>query len=382
MTIGNCYSEYVVSKIDELPFGVNLVCLSLNDLAEFILTAPKGFLNRDALNFGIIFWELPNLPSVEAEIIQFLDGVVSVSEFVRQTLDNQLSNVFSFCANYPMVWPEGVVASRSRFNLPDDKVIFISSFDPYSDMERKNPIAVVDAFQAAFREAEPVNLLLKLNSCPEDFLGLKALRVRCAGDSRIRILVESMPYVDVLSLYASCDVFVSLHRAEGLGLGPMEAMILGKPTIATAWSGNTSFMNHLNSCPVRYKLVPPQGSVWVYRKEFLGKESVWADPNVEDASLWMSRLAGDENLRRSIGEKAKADMELYRQNAARGDVIDEILSVWRQKKLSPGSSHNRRTQWEKLRKSVWKQRSSYGKRVTMTLRDHVDRHISWRFKTQ
>ena len=61
-------------------------------------------------------------------------------------------------------------------------------------------------------------------------------------DHRMHVITEVLPYNDVISLYASADCFISLHRSEGLGLGMMEAMLLGKPVIATGWSGNLDFM--------------------------------------------------------------------------------------------------------------------------------------------
>ena len=65
-------------------------------------------------------------------------------------------------------------------------------------------------------------------------------------------------YLDPLdnsSLIALCDCYVSLHRAEGFGLGPAEAMWLGKPVIATGYSGNLDFMTPTNSLLVDYRLV-------------------------------------------------------------------------------------------------------------------------------
>ena len=44
-------------------------------------------------------------------------------------------------------------------------------------------------------------------------------------------------------MMAACDCYVSLHRSEGLGLTMAEAMAVGKPVVATAWSGNLDFMS-------------------------------------------------------------------------------------------------------------------------------------------
>ena len=56
------------------------------------------------------------------------------------------------------------------------------------------------------------------------------------------------------ALLAACDCYVSLHRAEGLGLTLAEAMALGKPAIATGYSGNRHFMTDENSFLVGYRL--------------------------------------------------------------------------------------------------------------------------------
>ena len=55
---------------------------------------------------------------------------------------------------------------------------------------------------------------------------------------------------EVNSLLKDVDVYVSLHRSEGFGLVMAEAMYLGTPVIATAWSGNTEFMNDHTACMV------------------------------------------------------------------------------------------------------------------------------------
>ena len=53
----------------------------------------------------------------------------------------------------------------------------------------------------------------------------------------------------MLSLMASVDCFVSLHRSEGFGLGMAQSMYLGKPVIATGYSGNMDFMKPCQQFP-------------------------------------------------------------------------------------------------------------------------------------
>jgi glycosyltransferase involved in cell wall biosynthesis len=230
-------------------------------------------------------------------------------------------------AVHPLYLRDGIKPQRKRFGLPENGVLFITSFEPYSDIERKNPMAVLESFRRAFDQSMQAHLIIKVNN-PESNLFVKQLQQHYDGSSQIHIIAETMSYTDVLSLYASCDVYVSLHRAEGLGLGLMESMMLGKPVIATAWSGNMTFMNYTNSCPVNYHLVPVKGSIPVYRKEMLGKDAVWADPDIDDAAAWMRRLVDDPDIRTEIGRRAADNMQKWQANALNAKFIDELKIIW------------------------------------------------------
>ena len=82
-------------------------------------------------------------------------------------------------------------------------------------------------------------------------------------------------------------------------MGLAEAMYLGKPTIATGYSGNTEFMNTTNSALVAYTLVPvPAGA---YPNGFGQK---WAEPNIAQAAACMRRMASDKSLCEELGRNA------------------------------------------------------------------------------
>jgi glycosyltransferase involved in cell wall biosynthesis len=101
-------------------------------------------------------------------------------------------------------------------------------------------------------------------------------------------------------LFESADVVLSLHRAEGLGLVMAEGMLRGLPVIATNWSGSTDFLTSETGIPIGYTLVPahdPQGTYSL-------SKSVWAEPNVGDASAALKRLRSDPVLRRRLGNAA------------------------------------------------------------------------------
>ena len=57
----------------------------------------------------------------------------------------------------------------------------------------------------------------------------------------------------------NCDAYASLHRAEGFGLTIADAMALGKPVVATGYSGNLEFMTDANGYLVPSTLVSDPG---------------------------------------------------------------------------------------------------------------------------
>jgi glycosyltransferase involved in cell wall biosynthesis len=98
----------------------------------------------------------------------------------------------------------------------------------------------------------------------------------------------------------SIDCYVSLHRGEGLGLGMLEAMFLGKPVIATEYGGNTEFMNQENSMLIDYKLITANDDYPVYKDV-----KYWADPNIEQAARYMKILVEDKEIRENYKMKSQ-----------------------------------------------------------------------------
>ena len=113
-------------------------------------------------------------------------------------------------------------------------------------MERKNPLGLIAAFKRAFRVDEPVALILKTTSEAGHAGNIAQLR-SAIGDANIEIFDKTLNPDETLSLMDACDAYVSLHRSEGLGLTMAEAMLLGKPVVATRYSGNLDFMSDANS---------------------------------------------------------------------------------------------------------------------------------------
>lgn len=325
------FEPYLETDPERLIYPVNLYFLPPFELPRLIQQAP-WLESIPRYHTGVVWWETTKLHPTWTDALSRFDAVVAYSPFIASVMANCLELTPVLAGMQPLFLEDRIQADRSAFELPLSSTVFLASFDPSSDPARKNPTATIDAFRAAFPAGtEDVRLVFRLNNADSSPLA----RETCAdlfavarGDRRVGFAAGPMSYRQVLSLYASSDVYVSLHRAEGLGLGMLEAMRLGIPVIATAWSGNMAFMDHLSACLVRYRLIPVSGNHPFYSREVLGPDAVWADPVIEDAAVWMSHLHKHPTERRRVGEAGRRKAEDYQQGAMALHWVSELARLW------------------------------------------------------
>ncbi len=325
-------NTHLVRGASDLPYPVNLYCIPVFEAAKIIEQLPQRHLGPGRFHAALVWWEATRMNPAWTQALNRLDAVVSFSDFLGEVLANsvQLTPVVRGC--HPLELPAGVRASRAEFGLPQDAVVFLGSLDPSSDPERKNPLAMIRAFRAAFPAGDTrVRLLMRLNNAnatPMTRQAVQTLFEAAGGDGRIGFLLEPMNYQQVLNLYASADVYVSLHRSEGLGLGMLESMRLGVPVIATGWSGNMSFMDHRCAMLVRYRLVQVCGQYVFNQPPMAGADAQWAEPVLEDAVAAMQLLRNAPEARERLGALGRARAEQYQEKAATMGWIDELRSLW------------------------------------------------------
>lgn len=244
------------------------------------------------------YWEFDSIPDAWVAKATQVDEVWAATEFVAKGLREKLS--IPVRTLFPGV-KLGAYQRRERayFGLQEGAYTFLFTFHMMSIMERKNPLGLIRAFKEAFASEEPVSLVLKTSFGDRHPAQLAELRVAAVG-SNITIIDQVYSPDEVLSLMDSCDAYVSLHRSEGLGLTMAEAMLMGKPVIATNYSGNVDFMDETNSLLVPYKLVKLGRPIPPY-----AAESEWAEPSIEHAAKLMRRVYEDQVWSRAIGERAK-----------------------------------------------------------------------------
>ena len=122
-----------------------------------------------------------------------------------------------------------------------------------------------------------------------------------------------------------CDCYISLHRSEGLGLTLAEAMLLGKPVIDTAYSGNMDFMTDETSLLVPWKYTDVGDDAESYPAE-----ARWAEPDLSVASSMMRKLFQDREFGKALGDRAKRDLQSRFSPQVTGERMKNRLeNIWR-----------------------------------------------------
>ena len=322
----------LIADVRDLPFENNLFIPSISRLPQIWLRHCGHTLDGRFRNAGMFFWELPVVPPAWTPSLRMFDVVLTCSSYVRQVFETAVPEVPTLHAEHPL--PAGRIdtdraAMRRKHAIPADSTVFCCGFDPTSGFARKNPIAGIAAWLKAFPNRPDVCLVIKANG-PVVSSDARAIDVmnRIEHDPRIVLIADRLPHPEVMRLYDCCDVFVSLHRSEGLGLVPMEAMSLGKLVIATGYSGNMTYMTEQNSLPVAYRLVKPHDTT-IYHQEpsFAGANAMWAQPDLDQAAGLMQHIVDDPALFRPLAEQARQDIRQRQETAWQGRFVDDMLRL-------------------------------------------------------
>ncbi|AFC32790.1 group 1 glycosyl transferase [Paenibacillus mucilaginosus 3016] len=271
------------------PYRVNLFHVN-GDNMRYVREEFGDAFMKERYNIGYWAWELSELPDSWRDGFTGLQEIWTPTTFVRDVLARHTAlpvRAMPYGIRIPGTFDRA--ALRARFGLPPASFLFLSMFDVFSTSLRKNPSGAIEAFRRAFPSGSSgAALVVKINNAEAKPEEVEKLRTAVEGCPNILLLPERLTRQEVYGLLAACDSFVSLHRSEGFGLVLAEAMYLGKPVIATDWSGNTDFMNGENSIPVRFELQPVGQDAGPYTSA-----QVWAEPDLEHAADGMRRAAAD-----------------------------------------------------------------------------------------
>ena len=300
-------------------YAVNLICINPDLLYRLPIWVRHSEWAK-TYNVGYWFWELEKFPNAWQYARHIVDEIWVATEFIANAVQECGKKVVKI--PFPLEFdlpPDNL--DKSYFGIDPSAFTFLFSFDFASTMERKNPQAVIKAFKQGFPiDNQDVLLVIKTSNSNHYPELRKVLDELINADCRISIRDEYLTEDEMRGLIRSADCYISLHRSEGLGLGLAEAMYLGKPTIATGYSGNTEFMNASNSILIPFDLVPVPAGAYPY-----GIGQKWADPDIAVAARIMQEMVIDKDLADQFGRNAAAYMKLHHSKEKTGLEIKKHL---------------------------------------------------------
>lgn len=286
-------ADYESRVADSLRYSVNIWHVNPSDFAEMYACMGKESFDR-RYNIAYWLWELEEFPDEWVPYIRLLDEIWTPSEFISESIRRKTDKPVRTVPYCVTAQADTKRYDRQYFGLPEDKFLFLMMYDTQSIQERKNPEGILQAYRQAFSPSDTnVGLVIKVNSASDQDLEL--LRNKMKGYPNLYFIRRNLERIEVNSLIADADVFVSLHRAEGFGLVLAEAMLNHVPTVATDWSANTEFMNRDVACMVSCRMKTLERDYFPYRRG-----NRWAEPDISEAADYMKRLANDQEYYHQI----------------------------------------------------------------------------------
>jgi glycosyltransferase involved in cell wall biosynthesis len=294
----------------------------------------------DRPTIGYWMWENPRVPETLVGAMRGVREVWTCSRYVRSLLAPHVPCPIRIVPLPVDPRPTGADA-RVRHGIPRDRYVFLASLSVASLVDRKNPLGVVEAFRRAFGtaagEADPHRPLLVLKLQHADLVATSQIAEAARAVGAL-VIAEDLERGEMDDLLAACDAYVSLHRAEGFGLGMAEAMALGKPVIATAFSGNLDYMRPENGYLVPCHITAPR-----LADHYPDTYVPWAldllriTPDVDAAGRFMRTLVDHPEEGRARGARAALDIRRHCAPEVVGRRVHDLLASFRRRhRARPG----------------------------------------------
>ena len=334
-------------ELEDARYPFNLLCVNADQTPVLADRAGPDFF-ADRYSIGWWWWEVETFPDRWMGSFDLLDEVWVGSRFVADTL-SRISPVPVVHIPMPVELPEGIVADRAGLGLPEG-FLFLFSFDYNSVFARKNPLGAVEAFRRAFPTPRPGGPILVLKSINGEQFPEQRDHLAAAVAGRSDILLRE-DYLDVReknALMASCDCYVSLHRSEGFGLTIAEAMLLGRPVIATDYSGAADLLGPERAYPIGSTRVPIGAGCDPYPAD-----AQWAEPDLTAAAEAMVAVVADPEAATARGLRGRAYVVEHHSAQAAGRRMRDRLQTIRRRRargalLAPADSGRPSTTFDSI----------------------------------
>jgi glycosyltransferase involved in cell wall biosynthesis len=230
-------------------------------------------------------WDLEIVPPSWVRQSRLVHGFAAPSAFVARALEKGFGQPVALL-RYPVAL--GRAMDPPQPDRASGRVRFGAALDLGSTSARKNPVGVLQAYRAAFGPEAPVSLDLKLRDPGAEPAAMAEIeRLIAEPGPPVHLTLGDLGPQALEAWWRGLDVFVSLHRSEGFGLLPAEAMLRGIPAVSTDWSATAEFIDSAVGWPVPSALVPAMDATGRYALP----GAAWAEPDLAAAATALRQAA-------------------------------------------------------------------------------------------
>ena len=278
-------------------FDTVVACLNPPQGARYFRQAARQGLGGRR-RIGYWWWEFPTFPERWEPFLADFDEIWVSSRFIHENWRPLLRLPLQWV---PIDLRDG--PARPMPAAPDAgrPIRLLTAFNLGSTLTRKNPAAAIAVFErvrAAARQDVSLTIKIgKIGNFPERYIDFLKLDTKQDG---IDVIVTDLSEPDFGTLIDAHDMYISMHRAEGLGLPLAQAMWRGKIAVATAWSGNLEFMTPASSI-----LVDCAPTTIADENRNTDAELPCAEPSVDDAANKILEILEDRERMAEMGRLAQ-----------------------------------------------------------------------------
>lgn len=314
----NLISEITIDNLYNDDSQINYFHFSPRWIKKYLGNKERLYL-KEKINIGYWVCEAQKIPENWIKNIDFFNEIWTASDFCKKVYEKQL-NIPVKVINHPVAERELSQRLLNRYRkLKQEPFTFLTIANAFSDLKRKNSVAVIKAFKKAFNPNDTgVRLIVKLTNTETDLIEFKKVQSLIDDYHNIQLINEHLTPQKIALLYQNSDVYVSLHRSEGFGLTISDAYSFGLPVIATGYSGNLDILlNNKNSLLVDYDLIQVGEERLRYQSD-----DIWAEPNIENAKEKMIKVREEFN---KCFDEALEVREKLRQNFNLNKIGEKML---------------------------------------------------------
>ncbi|MHB8378813.1 MAG: glycosyltransferase family 4 protein [Acidimicrobiales bacterium] len=306
--------------------GASVLCIVNADQWDYLITQAQRVDSTLEVAEALWAWELEEIPDAMSEIAARGDlvRVLALSNWSAEAMARALAVPTQRFAPFDLGLIEELIERASAAHQgPRSSPYLLMTFDTKSILSRKNPQGVLEVWRRIHEDYPTYRLVIK----SDDLRELAPLELLDLIDAspRTELIDYRLEDDQYATLLAGCDVYISLHRSEGMGLTPIEAGLCGRPVVYTNYGGVSEYLDG-GFFPVCYTMTQVGAS-----GEDCGPynaEAWWADPDLDDAERQVRNalaVSGSETALSSLATDRKQLCENL--IAAQVEVVNTALRL-------------------------------------------------------